>query len=533
MKTVWGCSDYKPHAFESSSKFCDHKYKAPSGLFVQNGLANNLGRLTLQLATFLGQHGWTLLLCNGGSVVPYVNHILREQQIKFSRARTPETAQAPLLMVDFRTDPTSDSPPQWTGHVEINGADTNGIYEKLQDFIKEHMDGLIESAPHCDCSYSTRKFRVKERCNNFSARHEGMLNGESNIGKWTMRLCDFMVDHVGEWDLVVCNSDNACRTFHHGSGDTEYTIDVAAREMQLVFRHRKRGRAVYMSAADIQPLGHPPLHPPAYWYEESRQGQVGHKIIPGTAEELSWIQEVLDKTFKSRVTRDRARDEVLADRFVAVSCIRSEHPQLWDNFAKRRQLVRQNCDARNTHDNEDVPPPGTMQCEAFKSRCVHRTVGNPANQAYLFHGTNPTAAVSILGRSFTVDLAGKGAGTMFGPGVYMAESSTKADEYSRDDVGGEYDGMYALLICRVALGRPFVTLQGGNFADKVSSGEFDCVLGDREKAVGTFREFVIFHEESIYPEYAVFYRRECEGQVIAPLRVLVPTEESPEQQQMI
>lgn len=93
--------------------------------------------------------------------------------------------------------------------------------------------------------------------------------------------------------------------------------------------------------------------------------------------------------------------------------------------------------------------------------------------------------------------------------------------------------MYALLTCRVALGRPFVTLQGGNFADKVSSGEFDCVLGDREKAVGTFREFVIFHEESIYPEYAVFYRRECEGQVIAPLRVLVPTEESPEQQQMI
>ena len=21
-----------------------------------------------------------------------------------------------------------------------------------------------------------------------------------NLGKWTMRVCDFMVDHLGEWD---------------------------------------------------------------------------------------------------------------------------------------------------------------------------------------------------------------------------------------------------------------------------------------------------------------------------------------------
>ena len=47
------------------------------------------------------------------------------------------------------------------------------------------------------------------------------MNGESNIGKWTMRLCDFMVDHLGEWDLIVCNSDNLDRSFQHGSGDNK------------------------------------------------------------------------------------------------------------------------------------------------------------------------------------------------------------------------------------------------------------------------------------------------------------------------
>lgn len=25
------------------------------------------------------------------------------------------------------------------------------------------------------------------------------MNGESNLGQWTMRICDFMVDHLGEW----------------------------------------------------------------------------------------------------------------------------------------------------------------------------------------------------------------------------------------------------------------------------------------------------------------------------------------------
>ena len=73
-------------------------------------------------------------------------------------------------------------------------------------------------------------------------------------------------------------------------------------------------------------------------------------------------------------------------------------------------------------------PKTTMACPGLAMRCNHAAVGNPTSQAYLPHGTNPTAAVAILNRSFTVDLAGKGAGSMFGPGVYLAEASTKAEQ---------------------------------------------------------------------------------------------------------
>jgi len=227
---------------------------------------------------------------------------------------------------------------------------------------------------------------------------------------------------------------------------------------------------------------------------------------------LGWMQELLDNTFKHKVTRDRKAGEMLADRFVAVQCIRSEHPALWDKFAERRGEVTSRC--KSMQPGEFQEPKTSAACPALAGRCTHATVGNPANQAYLLHGTNPTSAVAILGSSFHVDLAGKSAGTMFGPGVYLAESSTKADEYARDDVGGEYDGLYAMLVCRAVLGRSFVTETAGNFAEQVVTGDFDHVLGDREKAVGTFREFVFFHESSIYPEYAVFYRREKDGKAL-------------------
>lgn len=276
----------------------------------------------------------------------------------------------------------------------------------------------------------------------------------------------------------------------------------------MVFRFKPEGRAVFMSASTIQPLGRPPFAPPQYWQDEGcKQGTVGHKLIPGTQEELTWFQELLDKTFKAKSTRDRK--EKLADRFVAVQCLRSEHPALWDKFAQRRREL-----ASGPRADDSVAPPKTMQVAALAERCKDEQGRNLSNQAYLLHGTNPTSAVAILGNSFTVDFAGKSAGTMFGPGIYLAESSAKADEYAGDDVGGEYDGLFAMLICRASLGKAFVVEKAGDFRSEVLSGAHGHVLGDREKAVGTFREFILFHEGAVYPEYAIFYRRECEGQVL-------------------
>ena len=162
---------------------------------------------------------------------------------------------------------------------------------------------------------------------------DGYCNGECDIGKWTMRLCDFLVDQVGEWDLVVCNSDNLSRFFRVN----KHVVSVMAREMQLVFRHRPGGRAVFMSVDKAALLGRSPLHAPRYWDKATKVVQVGHKVLPASTADHAAMQEMMDVTFKEKATRDRKSEDALADRFEVVSCLRSEHPEWWDRFAKRRQ----------------------------------------------------------------------------------------------------------------------------------------------------------------------------------------------------
>eukprot|EP00929_Paragymnodinium_shiwhaense_P104730 TRINITY_DN69407_c0_g1_i1.p1 TRINITY_DN69407_c0_g1~~TRINITY_DN69407_c0_g1_i1.p1 ORF type:complete len:1073 (+),score=153.34 TRINITY_DN69407_c0_g1_i1:162-3380(+) len=622
LTKCWDCTVYKPGMFESAEKYCDKKYKTPSGLYYKDNLTNNIGKLTIELSIFMASQGWMLQLCNGGhtsslkSVVNTVVHepgfgsqmyemegyLKREQQIKFTKGRPGEDVEAPLLMIEMRMIPgnapritapkpgfgtskhevnrekneNSKSILKWLstakfeGLIEVNGLNTNGVYQKLGAFLSTYMKGTKEGpTPYCDCLFrcppGVFRGKLAAEANEF---WDGYYCGENNLGKFTMRLCDFMVDHLGEWDLIVCNGNSAERAWMFGG-----MTSIAAREQQLVFRHRKEKRArVFMAASNENaPLGHPPLDPPIYWKDGAKDGRTGHDVVPATEEELRWMQELLDGTYVNKVTRDR-RGGSLAKKFVVVAAVRSEHPKLWHDFAKRRTLLAQRrgsvgkadeprllctkgcgrcaapgldrngkpyvtccrgCAVQGIHDasctgdqaatassaeGEFITTKTRAACAGLDARCSERgtegvcvdpgVAGPGANEVHLMHGTNPTSAVAILRTDFKIDLAGSSAGTMFGPGAYLAEASTKADEYAQADKDGAYAGMFAMVVCRAVLGKSFVQLKPGNNSARVTSGEFDSICGDREKAVGTFRELIFFHEQSIYPEYAVFYRRE-------------------------
>ncbi|CAE7568137.1 Tnks, partial [Symbiodinium sp. CCMP2456] len=552
----WQCQDYNPHFYEQT-KFCDRKFVTPQNLYYKQGLTNNIGKLTIELSIALASQGWMLMLCNGGhissikdpaycnSMAPLpmrkkmvdcelIGGIKREQQIKFSRAPDRAIAAEPLLMIELRSVPRR--PPEsintmnleyidpfkenetrkrqtavalrdwivsadYEGFVEVNGFNTNGVYQKLQEFIERFLKGrLLGPQPYCDCLFSCSAFRQK--MSPHGEYWDGFYCGENNFGKYTMRLIDFLVDHLGEWDLIACNGNAAERAWSWSG-----LVSMVAREQQLVFRHRPKAGRVFMATGQYAPLGHKPMQAPDYWTTESREGTAAFKVVPVTEEEKEWLQQLLDGSYVKRVTRDR-RGGRLAERFELVAAVRSENPHLWDAFANRRHKVGLARDGLHAdHRGEDVVPKTTLACPALAARCVDEDGKNPSTEGMFLHGTNPTSAVAILKNNFKIDLAGASAGTMFGPGAYLAEASTKADEYAQDDKAGSYKGLYAMVACRAVMGRPFVEKNPGNYSKKVTSGAFDVVLGDREAAVGTFREFIFFHEESIYPEYALFYRR--------------------------
>merc|ERR1719183_894060 len=129
-----------------------------------------------------------------------------------------------------------------------------------------------------------------------------------------------------------------------------------------------------------------------------------------------------------------------------------------------------------------------------------RDVIDPSiNEFYLFHGTSPEAAASITEGEFRLDLAGTNAGTLYGRGVYFAESATKSDEYAKQDERG----LYPMLICRVTLGRILYTDEeypsSSKLINQCTSGTHHSVLGDREKCRGTFREMIVYDTDQAYP----------------------------------
>ena len=79
------------------------------------------------------------------------------------------------------------------------------------------------------------------------------------------------------------------------------------------------------------------------------------------------------------------------------------------------------------------------------------------NERWLFHGTSTEGADAITRGDFRVDLAGSNAGTLYGKGVYLAEASSKSDEYSSEGPGAPGERLRSMLLCRVIESKSLAT----------------------------------------------------------------------------
>ncbi|CAE8647364.1 unnamed protein product, partial [Polarella glacialis] len=67
--------------------------------------------------------------------------------------------------------------------------------------------------------------------------------------------------------------------------------------------------------------------------------------------------------------------------------------------------------------------------------------------------------------------------------------------------------------------RFYTTQRRADAAEQVESGKFDSTVGDRMKFHNTFREFVVYDSDQVYPEYVVLYSRAYKADDAAALQL--------------
>mmetsp|Transcript_1155 Transcript_1155/g.2854 ORF Transcript_1155/g.2854 Transcript_1155/m.2854 type:complete len:978 (+) Transcript_1155:55-2988(+) len=236
-----------------------------------------------------------------------------------------------------------------------------------------------------------------------------------------------------------------------------------------------------------------PIMPlPGYWATRD-----GVHIFPDP-NRMNEVQQLMSDTWRGVYTRDRMM--VAGDHRVPIGCrvanvLRIENHTSFERYATYKDKI---VEARR------------HSLEPFSLMTDDRLAASPCdeecNEKYLFHGTNPESAHAIARDFFRIDKAGECRGSMFGPGIYLAENASKSDEYAKEG-SGVYVGLCAMLLCRAVAGRVLTVDSAGDCSARVRSGEFDSVCGDRLAAAGTFREMVFFHGEAVYPEFIVIYAR--------------------------
>lgn len=193
-----------------------------------------------------------------------------------------------------------------------------------------------------------------------------------------------------------------------------------------------------------------------------------------------------------------AAESGLHSAHTTVSDLGSSEGQSWDPFGLQSSLLT-----------------STLDCKQLQETLGKRDTSS--NEQWLFHGTSAAAVQHISDQEFRLDKAGSHRGTLYGKGIYFAECVTKADEYCEEDA----DGYCWMLLCRVALGKVMTCKEKkppADILDQCKAGGYDSLLGDRWAAVGTFREFILYDSDQVYPAFILRYRRWSEAAFCRSIR---------------
>lgn len=203
--------------------------------------------------------------------------------------------------------------------------------------------------------------------------------------------------------------------------------------------------------------------------------------------------------------------------FELVRAEKNRNEVLWQTFTVTRSAVRDEC-SRPSVEHRRFQPLSSIDVEGTEP------LDPSINEWRLFHGTGLAGCKGICSSNFALKLAGTGAtwkedgkavGTpLYGWGVYLAERSTKADEYAEEITDGLPidQGCHSMLVCRAVGGLSRLVDTNEFDTDElrrdIFDGPYHSVFGDREaKLSKPFKEVVVYNNNQIFPEFILYYKR--------------------------
>eukprot|EP00746_Dinoflagellata_sp_MGD_P054854 gnl/MRDRNA2_/MRDRNA2_23954_c0_seq1.p1 gnl/MRDRNA2_/MRDRNA2_23954_c0~~gnl/MRDRNA2_/MRDRNA2_23954_c0_seq1.p1 ORF type:complete len:501 (+),score=110.47 gnl/MRDRNA2_/MRDRNA2_23954_c0_seq1:106-1608(+) len=239
-------------------------------------------------------------------------------------------------------------------------------------------------------------------------------------------------------------------------------------------------------------------------------------IVPVPEAELEKLQSLFDASFCKKYHKDRKGAKV-PDKLLVQDANYIQNAQNWCEYKIKEKAIREEISQLRANGTQILDSVDHLKTRSFvftspghwsDSNADAEELDARTNTVFLFHGTSKAGAAGITKEDFYISKAGKNAGAVYGSGIYLAEACTKSDEYSEADG----DGLRYMLVCRVVLGNMHYTEEYfpkdvDSLVDSCVKGEYHSVLADREKARNTFREFIVYDEDQVYPEFLVRYKR--------------------------
>ncbi|XP_073238296.1 poly [ADP-ribose] polymerase tankyrase-1-like [Porites lutea] len=280
---------------------------------------------------------------------------------------------------------------------------------------------------------------------------------------------------VGEF-LDSLQLNNLKDIFEKEQISWDVLVDMGHEELKEIGIHAFGHRHKILKAVKEKLSGLPELGGGPFTYS-SQQETVVHDLPTDDKDYISVAEEMQSTVVKHK--KDGGQSGGVFDSYIIVRIQRVINKRLWDKYVYRRREV---AEANHNHSNERM----------------------------LFHGSAFINA--ILQKGF--DERHAYIGGMFGAGIYFAENSSKSNQYVYGIGGGSGCALHKdkscylcerqLLLCRVALGKPFYQFSAVKMAHAPPGHH--SVIGRPSSEGLSFAEYVVYRGEQAYPEYLITYK---------------------------